>query len=165
MQRNPANPGCLVLQELVKLQIQADPSSGHQGSPLPGLPARQDPPSPSQAGDISSDKPPGMEGPSCLVLRSHCQEASPATCHQSCCSGSLFLRFLSTVGEGEALLVDLQRIKPCRDSACVWCNPPQTSHVKTAQCGFSVAMRASESTGQSFGWPAASRFETFHLSC
>lgn len=58
--------------ELVKLQVQADPSSGHQGAP----PARQDTPFPSPAGALYSERPPGMEGPS-YILRSHCQEVSP----------------------------------------------------------------------------------------
>lgn len=70
-QQTPGHFSCS--RELVKLQVEADPSSGCQGSPQ----ARQDCPFPSLAGDFYSVRPPGIGGASCHILRSHRQEVFP----------------------------------------------------------------------------------------
>lgn len=78
-------------------------------------PSRQDDLSPAQLGDLCSERPPGMEGPS-YILRSHCQEVSPEIelpvllPWQPISSNSVL------IGEGESLLVNLQRIKPFSNS-------------------------------------------------
>lgn len=99
----PANSGlprAPRLRELVKLQVQADPSCGHQGSPETwtprGLPRWRVPPTHSQV------------APSGAVSCHLCN------CHQT------RPRILSSVERGSPLLVDLQRIKPFRGaSLCV----------------------------------------------
>lgn len=110
--------------------VQMEPSKLQAVCPISGsllnckckqIPARPPGSSPSPAGRPfplgTSERPPGMEGPSCcisgLTVRRFLLKSN---CHQSCCSGSLFPRILSSVERKNCSLIGLQRIKPFRDS-------------------------------------------------
>lgn len=114
-----------LFQKLVKLQVQADPSSGHQSSPHPR--ARQDSPLPSSAGEHRCEA--SRDGGS-LLPHSQVSLSGGFSCNLTATSpeavAAHFLTFCPQ--RGRSLVSRPPKNKSLqRHEVCVWSNSGQTS--------------------------------------